>query len=207
MVHVKIFSKKGVGECMLNPNRYLILTWDELYSDVVKLCLKIKKDRFTPDLIVAIARGGWVIGRIVSDLLGIEEVASIRIRFYVGIEKTESRPILEQPLCMKIKGKQILIVDDVVDTGKTVSLAKEYIRSLGASIIKVAVPYKKPWAKIVPDYYVREVDKWIVFPYEKGEFIKLISEEVGYKGDLVKKVSSLMRTDVETISSILKIIK
>ena len=154
--------------------KFLFLEWNELYADVIKLGISIIKSGFKPDLIVAIARGGWVIGRLLSDVLDIDNVASIRIRFYKEISETLKEPILEQPIGVNVENKKVLIVDDVVDTGKTIEFAKRYINTLSPSEVKCATLYKKPWAKITPDYYVREVDKWIVFPYEKCEFMRVV---------------------------------
>ena len=64
----------------MEEEKFLVLSWDDLFWDVVDLAKVIKKDGFRADLLVAIARGGWVVGRILSDLLGLREVAGITIR-------------------------------------------------------------------------------------------------------------------------------
>jgi len=60
-------------------------------------------------------------------------------------------------------GEKILVVDDLVDTGKTL---KEFRSEMNLADFVSAVLYKKPWTKYEPDFYIVETDKWIVFPYE-----------------------------------------
>jgi hypothetical protein len=41
------------------------------------------------------------------------------------------------------------------------------------AVIETAVMFKKPWSKTEPDYYLEEVEEWIVFPFELGEINRL----------------------------------
>jgi len=154
--------------------KFLVLTWDDLYWLTVKLAEKIEESGYRPDVIVGIARGGWVIARLLSDFLSISEVASIRIEFYKSIGKTMEKPRIKQPVTTDVRNKKVLLADDVADTGGSLIIARDHIREYGARDIKIGVLHKKPWCKIEPDFYVDLVDAWIVYPHEYKETIKEI---------------------------------
>lgn len=152
--------------------KFIAPSWDELYWKIIILSEMIIKDKFSPDVIVAIARGGWIIGRIISDLLGQPSVANIRIIFYKDVYETEPEPRIIQPVSEDVSGKKVLIVDDVADTGLSLLAAISHLREKGASEIKTATVYCKPWSKIKPDYFVEETDAWVIFPHELRETIE-----------------------------------
>jgi len=147
-------------------------TWDEIYDMLLNLAEKIQKDKFHPDLIIGICRGGWPPARVMSDLLGNPKLVNISVEFYIDVAKTKSKPILTQPLSTSVEGKKILILDDVADTGKTLSLVKGHLFSRGAEEVKIATIYYKPWSIVVPDYYERKTKRWIVFPWERKETVR-----------------------------------
>ena len=150
-----------------------VLSWDELYWDIFDLGCKIRES-YRPSMIVAVARGGWVVGRIISDLLSVDKVASIGVKFYEEVGKRGRKPEIVQPLSVSVEGEDVLVVDDVADTGETLALVRDSIESMGPSGVRVAVVYKKPWCRVRVDYYVRETNKWVVFPYEQRETIEYL---------------------------------
>jgi len=79
---------------------------------------------------------------------------------------------MRQPVTLPIKDKKVLLVDDVSDSGLTLEFAIQAISLYMPMEIKTATLYMKPWTRLVPDFYAEEVDKWVVFPWEKKEFEK-----------------------------------
>ncbi|MEM2557524.1 MAG: phosphoribosyltransferase family protein, partial [Candidatus Bathyarchaeia archaeon] len=92
-------------------------SWDEIYEMLLILADMIRRDKFRPEIIVGISRGGWPPARVMSDLLGDIELANIRVEFYRGVAETKSEPVITQPLSTHVRGKEVLIMDDVADTG------------------------------------------------------------------------------------------
>ncbi|MGB9728890.1 MAG: phosphoribosyltransferase [Thermoprotei archaeon] len=162
--------------------KLLAPTWDELFFDTVKLSEKILMQNYQADAIVAIARGGWIVGRLLSDLLEQPNLINLRIEFYDSIGRTKSDPKIVQPIATNIKGLRVLIVDDVVDTGITLLKAVQHVIELGASEVKTATIYYKPWARIKPDFYVKITTSWILFPHEIKESIKILYNRWHKKG-------------------------
>lgn len=157
-------------------------SWDEIYEMLLALADMIRRDRFQPDVIVGVSRGGWPPARVMSDLLGDVELANIRVEFYRGVAETESEPIITQPLSIGVAGKSVLIMDDVADTGRSLKLVKEHVMEKNAKSIRIATIYYKPWSIIVPDYYVRVTRRWIVFPWERKETVRNLVEKCKRSG-------------------------
>jgi hypoxanthine phosphoribosyltransferase len=130
-------------------------SWDEIYDMLLALADMIRRDGFSPNVIVGVSRGGWPPARVMSDLLGNVELANVRVEFYRGVAETGSKPIITQPLSMPVKGKKVLIMDDVADTGKSLELVKKHVLEHKVSEVKIATIYYKPWSIIMPDYYIR----------------------------------------------------
>jgi hypoxanthine phosphoribosyltransferase len=143
--------------------------WREVYESLLDLSDRIRSDEFKPDIIVGISRGGWFPARIMSDLLGNPYIASVGAEFYVGLYETNREPRLIQPIAVDIFDKKILLVDDVVDTGKSMVLIKKHLSRQGAKEIKLLTLYYKPWSVVKPDFYSKETSDWIVFPWEIKE--------------------------------------
>jgi len=147
--------------------KLLVLTWDEFVGDVLQLARKLSGARF--DALAAVARGGLVAARLLSDLLGVKRVASLAIEYYEGVGERAKSPRLVGSLNFDVRGMKVLVVDDVADTGETLKLAVEYVRGAGAREAASCTVYVKPWCKFKPDYYARVVEGWVVFPYEHVE--------------------------------------
>jgi hypoxanthine phosphoribosyltransferase len=161
---------------------YLAPSWEEIYNLCLDLADEIKKNKFNPEVIVGIARGGWIPARILSDLLGNSYTANLKIDFYRGVGETKERPIITQTISTIVEGKKVLIADDVADSGKSLKVAKEHLEQCGATQVKIATIYYKPWSIIKPDFYIKETEAWIIFPWERKEFVSKMIESLRSKG-------------------------
>jgi hypothetical protein len=162
---------------MTNSREYVAPCWDEIYDMLVDLATRIKQSGFHPDLIVGVSRGGWIPGRILSDLLGNAHTANVKIEFYVGIGQTSRKPVVTQPVSEQIAGKRVLVVDDVADTGESMIVALEHVRERGAEETKTATIYHKPHSKFKPDFFVETTSHWIIFPWERLETTQFLIRE------------------------------
>ena len=155
-------------------------SWEQIYELLLNLGNRIRKANFRPDVIVGISRGGWPPARIMSDLLENPELANVKAEFYLGVAETKSEPIITQPVSVSVMGKKVLVVDDVVDTGKSLRLVRSHLRKHGATDVKVVTLYYKPWSVLTPDWYEKETSSWVIFPWERKETVRNIAEK--YKG-------------------------
>lgn len=155
---------------------YYAVSWQRLHSTVFELSQKIEKSKEKFDLIVAISRGGLTISHIVSDFLRLP-ITTFTISTYKDF-KQHKVPEITLKIGNKLHNKKIILVDDVSDTGKTFIRGIEYLKSLGADHIRTASPFIKPWTKFIPDYYDREIDKWIIFPFDMRESVDTITRNL-----------------------------
>lgn len=152
--------------------RVKYVSWSEVYEAIGYLVDRLLNNSFKPDIIIAIAKGGLIPSRIVVDMLGIEEIGFIEVKFYKSIGVRGEKPYIKTMGVPPLSKKKILIVDDVVDSGRTMQLSIDVLATRAPSEIKSLVLYMKPWSTYTPDYYYKMVDEWIVFPWEVCESIK-----------------------------------
>jgi hypoxanthine phosphoribosyltransferase len=152
---------------MAEKFRCELVTWPAMYDITRKLATQIAGADFLPDVIVAIARGGFVPARILCDFLEVAELGSMRIVHYTAGATKEKKARLVAPLNLDVRGKKVLVVDDIVDTGDTLVVAMEHLADCGAAEIKTAVVQTKKGACFEPDYVARKIVKWrwIIYPW------------------------------------------
>jgi hypoxanthine phosphoribosyltransferase len=180
-----------------NELEFEVPTWNQIYDMLLNMATKIRQDKFKPDIIIGVSRGGWPPARVLSDLLDNPNLASVTVEFYVGVAETKRKPTLTQPVSAKIKDKKVLVVDEVTDTGKSLKLVKEYIIKQGVTQVKTTTIYYKPWSIIKPDYCEKETSRWIVFPWETKETVRKILQKSSKKGkDVEQETAKLVKAGV-----------
>jgi xanthine phosphoribosyltransferase len=116
-----------------------------------------------------VTRGGLVPAAIVARELGIRVIETVCVASYDHISQGELRML--KAVADSIiaigggKGKGVLIVDDLVDTGKTAKLVRDILPNA-----HFATVYAKPMGRPMVDTYITEVsqDTWIFFPWDTG---------------------------------------
>ena len=188
--------------------KYVHATWDIIQDLCEEVAEQVRRSGFKPDVIVAVGRGGFPPARIISDILDIRRVASVSVEFYRKVGETKGEPRIVFPLNADVEGKNVLVVDDVADTGRSLAVVREHVLSRGAKEVRIATLHYKPWSILKPDYYAEETDAWIIYAWETWETVRdlasrMLSEgkkieevvarlvEIGFKEDFVKKVLGL----------------
>jgi len=164
-----------------------IPSWEQIYEMLLNLADKIRKDQFKSDIIVGVSRGGLAPGRIMSDLLENPHIANVKTEFYKGVAETKGEPIITQPVSMPVKGKKLLVVDDVADTGRSLRKVQLHLLEQGATDVRIATIYYKPWSVTLPNYYEKETRKWIIFPWERKETVRNVLEKYERQGKTVSE--------------------
>ena len=186
-------------------NKFIAPSWQDIEELSYKIAEQIIEKNIKIDIIIAILRGGWIPARILADLLGIENIGVLGIKFYKSIETRKEQPIITYPLILDISNKNVLLVDDVADTGKSLSLAIEMTRLYGPKNIYTATLYVKPTTILVPDFYAETTSAWIIFPWEKAELAREYSN--GRISDkLLEEIANQTNIDVEQIKRIARIV-
>jgi hypoxanthine phosphoribosyltransferase len=179
--------------CPLTKTNYLLLKWDDVKKLAEKVADKIIESSYKPDIIIAISRGGFDHARILSDELDIQKLASFQMVYYKSIEKRHNIPQVINPLKINLKGLKALLVDDVSDSGNSLTYAKQHVLRLEPQEIKIATLHHKPWSNYEADYYAEIVDQWVIYPWEMRESILQISKELRSKGLNDKTINERLR--------------
>ena len=143
-----------------------ILTWGGLGEASRELAQTIVDSDFDPEIIIAVARGGMIPAGALTYALGTKLTDAINVEFYTGVAQTLPDPVLLAPMLdtESITGKRLLVVDDVVDSGRTMQLVIKLLRGFGADV-RSAVLYAKPTTVVLPDFVWHHTAQWIVFPW------------------------------------------
>ncbi len=149
--------------------------WDEIDDLCKKLSKKILEN-YKPDIIIGIIRGGLVPTRLISDLMHNKNLATVRVESYCGIGKRK-KPKITQPLTVEVKNKKILLIDYISDSGYSLKECIEYLKKFKPDEIRTATLHYKPGSIFIPDYYIEETDKWIIYPWERNETKKELEEK------------------------------
>ena len=149
-----------------------LVSWTRVCRLASKLARAIRAADFHPDIVVAIARGGYIPARLLCDQLNLYNLTSLRITHYTGAEKSSQARIVS-PLGVDIENKNVLLVDDVSDSGDTLQLALQHINGLAPRELRTAVLHHKQCASVVPDFFAQRVIRWrwITYPWAVVEDI------------------------------------
>ncbi|MFH0896751.1 MAG: phosphoribosyltransferase, partial [Candidatus Bathyarchaeota archaeon] len=144
-----------------------IVTFQEVYEMMKKVSDEVKTSGYKPTTIVGLARGGWVPARLMCDFLGITDLISLKVEHWLQTGKTKDEATICYPLTGDMKGKKILIVDDITDTGKSLITSLEYLERLNSEEVRVATMQYIPQSKYKPDYFAEEIKvwKWFIYPW------------------------------------------
>ena len=149
-----------------------VLTWP-LYAEGAKaLARTVVADGYRPDLILAIARGGLLVAGSMSYALRVKSLHVMNVEYYTGVnERLDFPVILPPPLnLIDLAAAQILVVDDVADTGHTLALVRDFCRPQVAQV-RCAVLYQKPQSVVDCEYVWRRTDRWIDLPWSTADAV------------------------------------
>jgi len=176
--------------------RTKLVSWEEVVDWSRELARKIRESGYKPGVVIAVARGGYVPARLLCDFLGIENLLSIQSQHWTEAAKMAEKAIIKFKYHVDLKGYKALLVDDIVDTGESLLLARDFIlREWKPDELKIAaLQWISPVAKFKPDYYHLEVKEWTWFMYpwtrleDVTQFIRrMLSEEGKEKKEWMKE--------------------
>jgi xanthine phosphoribosyltransferase len=150
------------------PQKPFPVSWDQFHRDARALAWRLA-EAGPFQAIVCITRGGLVPAAIVAREIGIRTIETVCVSSYD--HTTQGEPRLLKSVAAEIaaigggRGKGVLVVDDLVDTGKTAKLVRDLLPEA-----HYAAVYAKPLGRPLVDTFITEVsqDTWIFFPWDTG---------------------------------------
>ena len=143
-----------------------VLTYEAFGTAARELAQQVAADGFEPDLILSIARGGLFLGGALGYALDVKNLFVMNVEFYTGVDERLDLPVVLPPTLdvVDLTGANVLIADDVADTGKTLELVRDFCAG-HVTEVRTAVVYEKPQSVVRCDYVLRRTDRWIDFPW------------------------------------------
>ncbi|MBZ0129966.1 MAG: xanthine phosphoribosyltransferase [Rhodobacteraceae bacterium] len=142
------------------------VSWDQMHRDSRALAWRLDghgPDNGTWRAVVAITRGGMAPAMIVARELDIRTVDTISVKSYNDQTQVEASVLKSPDKALLGDGEGVLIVDDLVDSGKTLELVRQHFPKA-----HFATVYAKPKGRGMVDTFITEVsqDTWIFFPWD-----------------------------------------
>lgn len=142
------------------------VSWDQFHRDARALAWRLH-EAGPFDALVCVTRGGLVPAAIVARELEIRLIETVCIASYHDYANQGELRLIKDiaPSILESKGKGVLVVDDLVDTGKTLALVHQTLPEAHYAAI-----YAKPQGRPLVSTFITEVsqDTWIYFPWDMG---------------------------------------
>ena len=150
------------------PTHYFPVSWEQLHRDARALAWRLA-ERGPWHGIAAVTRGGFVPAHIIARELDIRVIDTVCISSYDNTRQRDAE-VLKR---IEGDGTGWLIVDDLVDTGRTGRIVRDMLPKA-----HFATVYAKPAGRPIVDTFITEVsqDTWILFPWDSGpQYVKPIA--------------------------------
>ena len=147
----------------------LATSWIDHIKGINALGESILTSGWKPTAILGISRGGLVLAAMLSYMLDVRNVHTVRVEHYDDQNKRllSGARFLDDPqpfASINLTSERLLIVDAIVDTGETLKLVRQAAQD-HAEQIKVAALYVRPNQQHAADWYWKVDDEWIIFPW------------------------------------------
>ena len=156
-----------------------VTNWEYIYSLCRDVADQVKAAEFEPDVVVALARGGWFAGRCLCDFLGLDDLTSLKMEHYVGTGQKSDEPQVRYPMPEgSVEEKNVLVIDDIADTGGSISRAHEYVTERDAAEVRTATLQLLDTSEFEPEFVGERLETWtwVVYPWN---FIEDMIELIG----------------------------
>src|SRR6187397_1265172 len=142
------------------------MTWADLGTSTRLLAETVAVDGYDPDMILSIARGGLLVGAALGYALSVKNLYTMNVEYYTGVDERLDVPMILPPIPDPgfLANADVLIADDVADTGHTLAAVKDFCTGKVASV-RTAVLYEKPRSVVTCEYKWKTTDLWIEFPW------------------------------------------
>jgi uncharacterized protein len=134
------------------------MQWSEFETQISELVEKID---CPIDVIVGVVRGGIVPARCLAAKLGVKEM------YCLNVHKQGNNRTVVTSINPNLKDKTVLLVEDVLESGKSLAVAANYLAGEKLALVKTVSLYYMPETEVTPDFTLGQVVSVPRFPWEK----------------------------------------
>ncbi|WP_291953049.1 phosphoribosyltransferase family protein [Campylobacter sp.] len=136
-------------------------SYEEFQKEIISFTCKIQEE-FSPEVLLAIARGGMTLGHFLAEGLDNRNLFSLNSIHYEDTQKLDTIKIFNIPDLSIYK--KVLLIDDIIDSGETMMEIKKVLMEKYPHLeLKVATIFYKSSALLIPEFYIKETTEWIKF--------------------------------------------
>ncbi len=171
-----------------------VMDW-RLFAELSeKVAEKIVASGWQPDFMVGLARGGWVLSRVLCDYLGVKDLVSIKVEHWGVTATPDGKARIKYAFDVDLTGRRVLVVDDITDTGESMMVAVDYVREKTPLEVRTAALRHIDGSKFTPDYYGDVITwRWVIFPWNYVEdMVNLVPKACG-DGSTPEEIKKAMR--------------
>jgi hypoxanthine phosphoribosyltransferase len=152
---------------VLTNNEHLEVDW-AMFGELCRaLALKVARE-YDPEIIVGIARAGVIPAAVIASTLRLD-FYSMKISRKDGDETVRERPAILSAAPSQVRGKRVLIVDEITTSGDTLRLALAAVRDQHPSEVRTATSFARTTG-YQPDYSALTLDANVIFPWDRKVF-------------------------------------
>ncbi len=143
------------------------LTWQDIVRSVENIVAQLREEY---DALLVVTRGGMIPACLISQKVDLRNILVAAVSYYTQPGQTKQDPeFLQFPETELLRDKRILVVDDVWDSGRTITAVVDRVKEAGG-IPDTAILHYKPTQSKYPDrrptYFAEEANDWLVYPWE-----------------------------------------
>ncbi|MCI4351905.1 MAG: phosphoribosyltransferase [Thermoplasmata archaeon] len=173
-------------------------TWSDVDAWARSLAAQVRAAGRTPEVLLGLTRGGWVPARLVADLLGVKRLLALQTAHWGVTATKDGHAALTERLTASVEGSTVLLVDDITDTGESLALAADHVRTEGRPArLETATCLHVAHSKFAPTYFAEEIPAdrwvWVVFPWTYWEDLRALSARALPEGKDAAGVAQLLR--------------
>ncbi len=182
---------------MVDFPRCRVATWVEVDRWADEVAAQIRAVDRIPDTIVGLTRGGWVPARVLADRLSVKRLVSLRAQHWGVTATPQGRAELTEGLSGSVAGGNVLIADDITDTGESLALALEAVHAQRPQRAESATFLHISHARHKPTYFAEEIPKeswvWIVFPWNYWEDLGTLGTRAREINPSLEEIGKVLR--------------
>ncbi|MDX9990492.1 MAG: phosphoribosyltransferase family protein [Anaerolineales bacterium] len=166
----------------MSPEQVL-LSWEDVNKLIQQLLPQFRREFMA---MVMITRGGIIPGGLLAETIGLTHVltAAVDFPFEQANEKQKLMAwpqFIQFPADENLRGRPVLIVDDVWGSGRTITAVKNRVSAAGGfpeTCVLHFNPYRNLFGTVRPDYYADVTDAHIIYPWEvdRGQDLALLGD-------------------------------
>lgn len=159
--------------------RCKLVNWDEISKWTAQVAGKIRASDIHPTVIIGLTRGGWVPARLLCDHLKVKKLYAVKTEHWGVTANPDGKALLTQELNIGIDQDSVLAVDDITDTGESLTLAMAHLSIMHPRQLHSATLLHITHSKFQPDFFSVEVPKekwtWFIFPWNLNEDLRTLT--------------------------------